>query len=113
MQALTVGLKMLARTCFRSLGLIIFILLWSFLHFFRHELLDISLFKIVKKNTQLNRPLHNYENDVSVSRIIEMTSRTSNQTRAPLPEVGRIAGASRHPRLEAKPTAARNANFLF
>ena len=33
-----------------------------------------------------------------------MTSRTSNQTRAPSHEVGRVTGASRHPRLETEPT---------
>ena len=36
----------------------------------------------------------------------------NNQTRAPSREVGRIAGASRHPWLETEPTTHPNASFL-
>ena len=60
-------------------------------------------FRDIKKNIKLNRPMRNYVNNVSIFRKIVMTSRTSNQTRAPSREVGRIAGASRHPRLETEP----------
>ena len=44
-----------------------------------------------------------------------MTPRTSNQTCAPSREVGRIAGALRHPRLETEPTEGLigKRNYIF
>ena len=48
----------------------------------------------------------------SIFQIIVMTSRTSNQTPALSREVGRIAGASRHPRLETEPTPRREGSAI-